>query len=73
VVGVLASAVAAFFYVRVIVLMFFSDPSPDGPTVALPSIFTTAALGIGVAVTIVLGIFPGPVLDLADQASLFVR
>ena len=33
VVGVLMSAVAAFFYVRVIVLMFFSDPVGDGPTV----------------------------------------
>ena len=73
IVGVLASAVAAFFYIRVVVLMFFSDPAPDGPTVALPSIFTTAALGIGVTVTIVLGLFPGPVLDLADQASIFVR
>ena len=33
IVGVLASAVAAFFYVRVIVLMFFSDPAPGGPSV----------------------------------------
>ena len=31
IVGVLSSAIAAFFYVRVIVLMFFSDPAPDGP------------------------------------------
>src|SRR5208282_2345328 len=30
IVGVLSSAIAAFFYVRVIVLMFFSDPIPDG-------------------------------------------
>ena len=42
VVAVLMSAVAAFFYVRVIVLMFFSDPVGDGPTVAVPSILTTA-------------------------------
>ena len=40
IVGVLASAIAAFFYVRVIVLMFFSDPVPDGPVVAVPSVFT---------------------------------
>ena len=31
VVAVLLSAVAAFFYVRVIVLMFFSEPVGDGP------------------------------------------
>ena len=36
IVGVVASAIAAFFYVRVIVLMFFSDPVPDGPVVAVP-------------------------------------
>ena len=33
IVGVLASAIAAFFYVRIIVLMFFSDPAPDAPSV----------------------------------------
>jgi NADH-quinone oxidoreductase subunit N len=73
VVGVVMSAVAAFFYVRVIVLMFFSDPLPDGPTVAVPSGLTAAALALGLAVTVVLGVLPQPVLDLADRASLFVR
>ena len=33
IVGVIASAIAAFFYVRVIVLMFFSEPAADGPAV----------------------------------------
>jgi NADH-quinone oxidoreductase subunit N len=73
VVGVLASAVAAFFYVRIIVLMFFSEPAADGPTVAVPSVFTTAAVALGAAVTIVLGIAPQPLLDLADRASVFLR
>ena len=31
IVGVLSSAILAFPYVRVIVLMFFSEPAPDGP------------------------------------------
>jgi proton-translocating NADH-quinone oxidoreductase chain N len=75
IVGVLSSAVAAFFYVRVIVLMFFSDPIPDGPEVAVPSIFTGTAVGIGVAATLVLGIVPEPLLSLASHAAnqLFVR
>ena len=30
--------VAAFFYLRVIVLMFFADPPEDGPTVAIPGL-----------------------------------
>ncbi|MHB1615151.1 MAG: NADH-quinone oxidoreductase subunit NuoN, partial [Actinomycetes bacterium] len=73
IVGVLSSAVAAFFYIRVIVVMFFSAPAPDGPTVVIPSAFTSVAVAIGVAVTVVLGVVPAPILDLANRASLFVR
>jgi proton-translocating NADH-quinone oxidoreductase chain N len=75
IVGVLASAIAGFFYVRVIVLMFFSDPVPDGPEVVVPSLFTGTAVALGVVATIVLGIVPQPVLNLANHAAnqLFVR
>jgi NADH-quinone oxidoreductase subunit N len=73
VLAVLASAVAAFFYVRVIVLMFFSEPTGDGVQVVTPSVFTAVGLGITVAVTLVLGVFPQPLLELANQADLFVR
>ncbi|CAM5269349.1 NAD(P)H-quinone oxidoreductase subunit 2, chloroplastic [Streptomyces griseomycini] len=58
VIGVLSSAIAAFFYIRVIVLMFFSEPRPEGPTVAVPSPLTMTAIGVGVAVTVVLGVAP---------------
>jgi NADH-quinone oxidoreductase subunit N len=73
IVGVISSAVAAFFYVRVIVLMFFSEPRVDGPTVAVPSPLTSAAIALGVAVTVVLGLAPQYFLDLANKASVFVR
>ncbi|MEU5895989.1 MULTISPECIES: NADH-quinone oxidoreductase subunit NuoN [Streptomyces] len=73
VVGVLSSAIAAFFYIRVIVLMFFSEPKADGPTVAVPSPLTMTAIGVGVAVTLVLGVAPQYFLDLANQAGVFVR
>ncbi len=73
IVAVLMSVVAAFFYVRVIVVMFFSDPVGDGPTVAVPSILTTAAITIGAAMTLLLGVVPQPVLDLARQAGEFIR
>jgi NADH-quinone oxidoreductase subunit N len=73
IIGVISSAVAAFFYIRVIVLMFFSEPKADGPTVAVPSPLTSTAIGIGVAVTLVLGLAPQYFLDLADKASVFVR
>jgi NADH-quinone oxidoreductase subunit N len=73
VVGVISSAIAAFFYIRVIVLMFFSEPKADGPTVAVPSPLTMTAIGVGVAVTLVLGVAPQYFLDLANQAGVFVR
>lgn len=69
VVGLLASAVAAFFYVKVVVLMFFQEPRADGPTVVTGSVLTYAALGLGVAVTLVLGVAPQPLLDLAQNAA----
>ncbi|GES32923.1 NADH-quinone oxidoreductase subunit NuoN [Streptomyces angustmyceticus] len=73
VVGVLSSAIAAFFYIRVIVLMFFNEPKADGPTVAVPSPLTTTAIAIGVTATLVLGLAPQYFLDLAGQAGVFVR
>ena len=47
--------------------------SPDGPTVAIPSGLTLTAIASGLAVTVVLGVFPQPVLALADRAALFIR
>ena len=73
VVGAIASAMAAFFYVRVIVLMFFAPPVEDGPVVVIPGATTAAALAVSVAVTVVLGVFPQPVLDLANHAVPFLR
>jgi NADH-quinone oxidoreductase subunit N len=54
-------------------LMFFSDPVGDGPTVVIPSILTTAVITVGATVTLLLGVVPQPVLDLARQAGEFVR
>jgi NADH-quinone oxidoreductase subunit N len=72
IVGVASSAVAAFFYVRVIVLMFFQQPAADGPVVAIPGAFTSAGLALAVTITVVLGVYPDPVLSLARHAGLFL-
>ncbi len=73
IIAVVMSAVAAFFYIKVIVVMFFSEPVGDGPTVAVPSFLTSSVITVGAAVTLVLGIIPQPLLDLARQAGEFVR
>jgi NADH-quinone oxidoreductase subunit N len=72
VVALLASAVAAFYYLRVIVLMYFSPPAADGPTVSVAGLPTTIVLAVTATATLALGIVPGPVLDLAQQAARFV-
>ncbi len=73
IVALLASAIAAFFYVRVIVLMFFSEPTDGGASVGVPGAGTTAVITASAALTVLLGVVPGPVLDLAALASEFVR
>ncbi len=73
VVAVLMSAVAAFFYIRVIVLMYFSEPVGEGPTVTMPSGLTTIVIAVGFTATLLLGVVPGPVLDLAGAAGELIR
>jgi NADH-quinone oxidoreductase subunit N len=75
--AILCSIVAVFFYVRVIVLMFFTDGDAEAhgevASVAKPSALTSGTILVGVAATLVLGVVPGPVLDLAAHAGQFVR
>jgi NADH-quinone oxidoreductase subunit N len=73
VIAVLASVITAFVYVRVIVLMFFSDPVGEGPTVVMPSPLTVTVIAVGAVATVVLGVLPDPVLDLARDAGAFIR
>jgi NADH-quinone oxidoreductase subunit N len=69
VVALITSAVAAFFYLRIVVMMYFADPPENSPTIAVPSLLTSGAVGLGAVVTIFLGIAPQPLLDLAANAA----
>jgi len=71
--GVLSSAIAAFFYIRVIVLMFFTDPVQDGTSVELPSVLTRITIIFSILVTIVLGVYPAPLLNFITQLATFIR
>ena len=72
VIAVLASAVTAFVYVRLIVLMYFTDPTGDEVVALTPSVPSTIAITVGVLATAILGIVPAFVLDLANSASTFL-
>ena len=71
--AVLASIVAAYLYIKVIKVMYFDEPVGDGPSVAYPSVLTATTIAVGAAVTLVLGVVPGPVLELAATAGEFIR
>ena len=72
IIALLASAVAAFFYLRIVVMMFFAEPPENGPTVSVPGWSTSVALTVCVLVTLVLGLFPQPLIDLAHKAATLV-
>jgi NADH-quinone oxidoreductase subunit N len=65
--------IAAYLYVRVIKAMYFEEPVGDGPVVAYPSVLTATTIAVAVAATLVLGVIPGPLLDLAGVAGEFIR
>jgi NADH-quinone oxidoreductase subunit N len=71
--GVLSSAIAAFFYIRVIVMIFFSDPAEDTVTVTIPSLYTNLTIWIAALATLALGIFPAPFLDFIATFATFTR
>ncbi|MGA2904335.1 MAG: NADH-quinone oxidoreductase subunit N [Candidatus Korobacteraceae bacterium] len=68
IIGVINSAIAAYYYLRVIVYMYMRDERGKIPVARIP-----AGLGIGLAIcliaTIYLGVLPGRVLDYAMQSA----
>jgi len=71
--GVLSSAIAAFFYIRVIVLMFLTDATEDGTSVEIPSILTRASIVIAAVTTVALGVYPAPLLNFITDLAIFIR
>jgi NADH-quinone oxidoreductase subunit N len=71
--GVISSVIIAFPYLRVVVMMWLSEPTDATARMVSPGVLTGAALGVGAFATIALGVVPGPVLDLAHDAALFLR
>ncbi len=73
VVGVLSSAIAAFFYIRVIVMMFFTEPTDDAVSVVIPSLFTTITIWFCAGATIIFGLYPAPLLKVINDLATFIH
>lgn len=68
VIGVLNSAVAAYYYLRLIVYMYMREAEAGGPTVLVPSFAGCVALLVAVWGVVQLGVLPAPFMDLAQAA-----
>jgi len=66
IVGVLTSVVSAFYYLKVVMVMFMREG--EGKAVLQPAL--TVSLAVATFGTLVLGIIPGPVFQMAQQAML---
>jgi NADH-quinone oxidoreductase subunit N len=73
VVAVLASAMALFFYLRIVLMMWFAEPTNGSVTVVIPSILTRIAIFVTVGATVIFGIVPAPLLDSAKNFAVFLR
>ena len=67
VVAVLASALAIYLYLKVVVIMYMQSPATDDPVLCDRPTFW--ALGVATAFTLVMGIFPQPLLHLVESAT----
>ena len=68
IIGVVNSAVAAYYYARVIVAMYMREGRADAPAIPLPASVATA-VALSAAITLYLGLWPQRVLDYALRSA----
>jgi NADH-quinone oxidoreductase subunit N len=68
IIGVINSAIAAYYYLRVIVYMYMRDERMEAPVARIPA-GLGVALAISLIATIYLGVLPGRILDYALRGA----
>jgi NADH-quinone oxidoreductase subunit N len=68
VVGVLLSAVSAYYYLRVVMVMYMREPSGDFDLATSPA--TSVALVVTTLAVLLIGLFPAPLIDYTKAAIL---
>ena len=69
VVGMLSSAIAAFFYLRIMVVMYMQEREDDAPGVVVPAL-SGGVIALTAAATLGLGLAWGPLIDVAEKATV---
>lgn len=72
IIGVINSAIASYYYLRVIVFMYMREAREEVPVTPIPTGLAWA-LGLSLAVTIYLGILPNRVLEYAGRSVELLR
>ena len=67
VLAVLLSLIGAFYYLRVVKVMYFDEPAADAPALSAPMTFREGILSVNNLLIIVLGILPGGLMALCVQ------
>lgn len=72
IIGLIFAAISAFFYLRIVMVMYMREPSSeqDLHTRLVLSPQVSLVLACAVAGVFLLGIFPGPLVSVADLSSL---
>jgi NADH-quinone oxidoreductase subunit N len=73
VLGLLNSAVAAYYYLRLLVVMYMYEPGEVANSLEPLSLGLGAALVLPAIGTFVLGVLPGSILTFAQHATLITR
>jgi len=73
VLGLLSSAVAAYYYLRVLVMMYMHEPGEAANEAEPLSLGLRLALILPAAGTLFLGIFPNWVLDFAGRSASMLK
>jgi NADH-quinone oxidoreductase subunit N len=73
VLGLLNSAVAAYYYLRILVVMYMHEPGESTADLAPPSSGLRIALWASALGTLILGVMPSLVLDFAGRSAALGR
>ena len=71
IIGVINSAISAYYYLNIIKIMYLRSPSISGGNWRI-GLSSSLVLVITAGATLILGILPQPLLDLVGEASLSI-
>ncbi len=69
VIAVLFSLIGAFYYLRIVKLMYFDEPTDRAPLA--PALDVRLLLGLNGALILALGVYPGGLMQMCDYAIAF--